>query len=177
MSSRVYLRRFESEDLEFVNGIVSENGIFAQTLANARYASKDHNLQFLNNAMSSNDPLYLVICLSESKLPIGYLSVRDFDRINQKVKFAGIMISNVYSGKGYASEAACLMVDFLFSEQNIHKIYGYWLESNTPSIRIAEKLGFNKDGLLRDEVYKNGKYNNAYIMSLLSSEWEGEHDD
>ncbi len=172
MKKRIYLRRFEYDDIGFINGIVSETNIFSLTGANSIYSSKTQNQKFLENAIDNAEPLYLVICLSDEDLPIGYLSLRDFDRINRKVHWSGIMISNKHSGHGYATEAGSLIINYVFNELNMHKIYGRVMENNIPSLRMCEKLGFTQEGTLRDEVYKYGKYHNVIIIGLLDSEWK-----
>jgi RimJ/RimL family protein N-acetyltransferase len=63
------------------------------------------------------------------------------------------------------------MLDHLFFQIGVHRVYGYWLESHYASIRMAEKLGFRQEGILRDSVFKNGEFINVAVLSVLSSEY------
>ena len=49
-------------------------------------------------------------------------------------------------------------------------IYSHILEYNIASQRLHEKIGFKKEGVLRERVYKNGKYHNLIVWSILKGE-------
>ena len=51
-------------------------------------------------------------------------------------------------------------------------IYLYIKEGNKASVRIAEKLGFHNDGLIREYVYKQNHFHNVHIFTLLKSEYK-----
>ena len=73
-------------------------------------------------------------------------------------------------GKGYAKEALMLAIEYMFKERNIHRIQANVLESNIASLKMHEKCGYKIEGLLREVVYKAGKYHNQYVLSLLRDE-------
>lgn len=168
----VYLRAFEMEDENSLIEIRSDNDIFQLTAGNMYFASKEHSKKLLReNLISDGKNLYLMICLSDSNYPIGYVSITDIDHINKKVQWGGIIISNNYSGKGYATSAAKEMLKYIFEELNMNKVYGYWLEDNLASLRMAEKLGFIKEGTLRQHVYKENRYHSVFYLSILRSDY------
>lgn len=79
-------------------------------------------------------------------------------------------------GKGCGSEALSLLLDFAFDRINLHKV---WLEVfpwNAPAIALYEKLGFQRDGVLRDDVFRDGEYHDMYLMTILAAEWRGRRD-
>ncbi|WP_092506285.1 GNAT family N-acetyltransferase [Virgibacillus salinus] len=73
-------------------------------------------------------------------------------------------------GKGYGTEVVEILVNFAFSRLNLHKVYLTVDSDNIGAIRCYEKVGFYKDGVLRDEVFKNGKYVNRIYMSILKTD-------
>ena len=75
-------------------------------------------------------------------------------------------------GQGYAREALMMAIDYMFKERNMHRIQAIVLESNKQSLRMHEKCGYKIDGLLRESVFKDGKWQNQYVMSLLSTDVE-----
>ncbi len=75
-------------------------------------------------------------------------------------------------GKGYASEAAKLLVDYLFLTKMIVRIQAGTSLRNSSSMRVLEKLGFQKEGVLRKSYFVNGKYDDSVIFGLLREEWE-----
>jgi ribosomal-protein-alanine N-acetyltransferase len=62
------------------------------------------------------------------------------------------------------------MIEYLFSEWNIHRIEAVVEEGNHNSSRVLEKAGFRYEGTMRDCEIKNGKYISLLMFSLLSSD-------
>lgn len=171
-SKLVYLRAFETEDENFLIEVRDNEDIFLLTAGNKYFASKEHSKKLLKeNLFSDGKSLYLMICLSGDSTPIGYISITDIDHINKKVQWGGIIISSAYSGKGYATIAARELLKYIFEELNMNKVYGYWLEKNLASLRMAEKLGFIKEGILRQHVFKGNQYHSVLYLSILRSEY------
>lgn len=46
------------------------------------------------------------------------------------------------------------------------------LESNIQSVKMLVKLGYRQEGVLRHSVYKNGRYNNQVILSILKEDFD-----
>ena len=171
MKDRVYLRAFEYEDLELLNEIRNDDDAFEFTGGNKYYISKEYDRKWIDDKIFNNkNQIYLAICLKDKKL-IGYLGICDIDFRNRKAQWAGINIHKQYAGQGYGTDAEMQLLKFVFEELGINRFYGYWLESNKASIRMAEKAGFVKEGLVRDFVFKRNKFHNAVLMSILSKEY------
>ena len=75
-------------------------------------------------------------------------------------------------GKGYCSEAAKIMVDYLFLSKDIERIQAQTDPRNLASHRVLEKLGFKKEGTLRRSFFMRGAWRDAYIYSILREEWK-----
>jgi RimJ/RimL family protein N-acetyltransferase len=74
--------------------------------------------------------------------------------------------------KGYTTEAAGLLVNYLFTTQNIERIESVTDTANLPSQRVLEKNGFRREGKLRKRFYRDGDYRDEYMYRLLREEWE-----
>jgi RimJ/RimL family protein N-acetyltransferase len=74
--------------------------------------------------------------------------------------------------QGYGSEAAKLMLQHGFENLNLHRIYLRVYENNPRAIRSYEKVGYVHEGRMRQAVYKNGKFEDVLLMSVLRSEWD-----
>jgi len=75
-------------------------------------------------------------------------------------------------GRGYTTEAAELLVDYLFTTQNIERIESVTDTANLPLQRVLEKNGFRRQGKLRKRFYHDGDYRDEYMYRLLREEWE-----
>jgi len=171
---RVYLRAFELEDYRIINEWRRDPEIMAKTGGNVFFVSSEKDRKWVEDKIFNNDlSLYLAICLTESDEMIGYLSVINIDWRNRKAQWGGIIIGRKdLWNKGYARDAARLMLEYIFLEMGLHRFYGHWLESHSISIKMGERLGFKREGILRDNVFKNGKFHNLVVMSLLKDEYE-----
>jgi RimJ/RimL family protein N-acetyltransferase len=74
-------------------------------------------------------------------------------------------------GQGYGQEAVQLLLDFAFTEMNLHRIYLRVDVNNTYAIRCYENCGFVEEGRLREVVYHRGHFEDQLIMSVLRSEY------
>jgi RimJ/RimL family protein N-acetyltransferase len=75
-------------------------------------------------------------------------------------------------GKGYGTEAAQLMVDYLFLSQNIVRIQAHTDVRNRGSQKVLEKTGFKKEGIVRKSLFTRGEWRDFYLYSILREEWK-----
>lgn len=101
---------------------------------------------------------------------IGIVGLKNVDFINSSSEVYIYIGDEKYWGKGYGTEALHKLVEFGINELNLHRIYLYVFDYNERAISSYEKLGFKIEGILRDSLYKGGKYHNKILMSLLSNE-------
>jgi ribosomal-protein-alanine N-acetyltransferase len=171
--SRVFLRALEPEDFELIYRWHHDEKMTSQLSGNVYFISKARERKWTEEkSLDDQKSLYLGICLSELGEMIGYLSMSDIDLRNRKAEWTGLVIGKeeLWS-KGYGTEAAALMLEYGFGQMNLHRIYGYCLEEHASSIRMFEKLGFKKEGVLRDSVFRTHKYRNQILLSLLQDEY------
>ncbi|WP_316569211.1 GNAT family protein [Neobacillus sp. YIM B06451] len=173
MSINIYLRAFEYDDLSFINKIRNDNELFEYTLGNKYYISSVWDKNWIEDKILNNsNQLYLMICSAELNEPIGYGAVTNIDYVNRKAELGGILIAKEFASKGYATQASKLFIGHLFEELGLNMLYTFIREDHIISLRLAENLGLKKQGLLPDYVYKRNKFHNAYILTLLRSDYE-----
>jgi len=72
--------------------------------------------------------------------------------------------------KGYATAALKTLIRHGFEDLNFNRIWGETFDAN-PGIKLYEKLGFKKEGTLRETYYKQGNYINSHIYSILKKDF------
>ncbi|MCL1125038.1 GNAT family N-acetyltransferase [Shewanella surugensis] len=78
------------------------------------------------------------------------------------------------SSMGYATEALTEVIDFLFSQNSMHRvnrIEAYVMQGNLASETILNKLGFTMEGILREHSYWKGEYHDLSLYALLKKDW------
>jgi ribosomal-protein-alanine N-acetyltransferase len=84
----------------------------------------------------------------------------------------GYGITQAHHRRGIATAAVGLLVDKVFAETRLRKLMAFVHDKNRPSCRVLEKLGFQKEGLLREHYIVNGKAENEILYGLLKTDWE-----
>lgn len=119
-----------------------------------------------------SQPLTIEVSNRDTWVPIGNLSLFDFDH-NARSAELGIMIGDKnYWNQGYGTEAVSLLIRHGFNTLNLHRIFLRVFENNGKAIRCYEKAGFIQEGILRQGYYSKGHYIDVYLMSILRAEWE-----
>lgn len=86
------------------------------------------------------------------------------------LELAYIVLRPESRGKGYMTEAVKLFCDYLFDIHKINRIQLTAMIGNTGSKRVAEKCGFQSEGILRGAIYQKGKSQDIEMFSLLRDE-------
>ncbi|HUZ00897.1 MAG TPA: GNAT family protein [Thermomicrobiaceae bacterium] len=103
--------------------------------------------------------------------PIGAAHLADIDPWARYAEFGMFIGAGDERGHGIGLEIVRLGVGFAFRELNLHKVWITIDADNRPSLRCFEKAGFHQDGVLRDHVFKDGRYVDRKLLSVLRGEW------
>lgn len=110
------------------------------------------------------------ITLKDNNLIIGSIRLGPFEMESKAT--IGYFISGEYNGKGIMTEAIRVVVNFAFEVLGLHRIEATDHPENHASSRILEKLGFKKEGLLRMHQWRNDKWSDSLLWSILRSDFE-----
>ena len=84
----------------------------------------------------------------------------------------GIMIGDKdYWSKGYGSDALKVLIKFIFEELNMNKIKLSFFAFNERAKACYKKVGFKEEGILKDEIFRDGKYNGEINMALFAKDY------
>lgn len=74
-------------------------------------------------------------------------------------------------GLGYGTEAATAQLRFAFEQLGLHRVWAGTDPENLPSARILEKLGFTREGHLRENVHVRSEWRDTIVFAILDREW------
>lgn len=84
----------------------------------------------------------------------------------------GIAVSPEHRNKGYGSEAVGLITDYLFLSRDTNRVQSVADSDNLASVRIFEKAGFAREGVLRGALWnREGKWADGVMLSQVRSGW------
>lgn len=109
--------------------------------------------QFLlgNSDLVTNRQLRLMVCHSDIEHPIGSIDLFDFDPVNSRIGI-GILIEKDFRGKGYATKAISLCLDYLFHDVMVHQVHCLIDVQNEESCHFFTELGFTECGRRKDWI-------------------------
>ena len=105
------------------------------------------------------------------KRPIGSVGFGRINWVNRNANIFGTIGETEYWGKGIIGEATKLLIRYGFTELNFHKIYAGVFSPDARSLRAAEKLGFEKEGIIKESVYADGQYLDTHKFALFKRDW------
>jgi RimJ/RimL family protein N-acetyltransferase len=104
---------------------------------------------------------------SDNSLFVGIISIEKIDFVNMNSE-VGYWIGKDYWYKGITTESLKLLVGYSFNVLNLHKLYASVFSKNISSIRVLEKCHFRKEGELFEHRYKNEKFQNILLYSIIN---------
>ena len=106
-----------------------------------------------------------------STIPIGYAGLYDQHPTCHRAEFRVLLGERDFWGKGYGTEVTELLTFYGFDRLDLHRVYLGVVADNAGAVRAYEKAGFVREGVLRDEVYRNSRFYDGIRMGLLRQEY------
>lgn len=83
----------------------------------------------------------------------------------------GYAIAHDQQRRGYATDAVRTMLDFAFGPLGRHRVSAAIGPENVASLAVIKRVGFTREGVLRDHVFTNGAWRDSVLFSILVDEW------
>lgn len=102
---------------------------------------------------------------------VGTCTLFHIDRRNRRAEI-GYALARDSWGQGLMSEALGALIRYAFGPLDLTRLEADIDPRNAPSIRIVERLGFVREGLLRERWHVGGEVQDSVVLGLLRREWE-----
>jgi len=102
---------------------------------------------------------------------IGTCGYYDWNKTTRRAEI-GYDLDPAYWGQGIMTEALQTMLRYGFEKMRLNRIQAIIDSNNTQSMKLVYRLGFKKEGVLRQRSYFNGKFRDDACFSLLREDWE-----
>jgi RimJ/RimL family protein N-acetyltransferase len=106
---------------------------------------------------------------------VGTCTLAHLDEDHRRAEL-GFALARTEQGKGYMRAALPALLDFAFERLGLHRVYADTDPRNERSIRALERLGFRREGLLREHYLVHGEAQDGVLYGLLRSEWTSRSD-
>jgi len=119
--------------------------------------------------MASIDCRYFVAESGFGELA-GFAILRGLASPHRSVRLQRIVVAN--SDRGVGRIMLRSILDYVFQELKAHRLWLDVFETNTRAQHVYESLGFHREGILREAIFRDGEYHTQLLMSILDREYE-----
>ncbi|AYX90104.1 GNAT family N-acetyltransferase [Staphylococcus cohnii] len=161
------IRALEETDLDFVHHLNNEYSIMSYWFEEPYQSLSELQSLYKKHLLDESERRFIIENDSER---IGVVELVEIDFIHSNCEIQ-IIVDEGYGGKGYASQAFKMAIDYAFLVLNLHKIYLFVDVTNEKAVHIYQKQNFKIEGTLQEHFYTRGKYNDCHVMGLLKDDW------
>ena len=104
--------------------------------------------------------------------PVGLANLYDIDPISRRASWAFYLGDPSVRGKSIGAMVELLVLDTVFGEMDLCKLWCEVLETNAGVVRLHQKFGFRQEALLRRHIRKHGEAHDVVGLGLLAEEWQ-----
>lgn len=161
------LRSISDRDTEDILKWRNSEGIRKYFIDQKKLGREDHEC-WLREKVETGRVIQFMILKKEDRHAIGTVYLQNIDHRNRKAEYGIFIGEDRQTGKGFGTAAGRLLIEYAFGSLNLHKLYLRVYEDNSRAIASYEKAGFQKEALLRDDVFVNGRFRNIVLMGVVN---------
>jgi ribosomal-protein-alanine N-acetyltransferase len=117
------------------------------------------------------DQAYNFFVFSHEDVLLGGTGLSNVRRGVAETASLGYWIGEPYARQGYMSAALPLVLDFAFGRLRLHRVEAACLPTNIPSRALLKKVGFQQEGLARQYLCIQGKWQDHLLFAILREDW------
>jgi RimJ/RimL family protein N-acetyltransferase len=174
---RVRLRWLAAADVDGLFNIFSDDRMmryWSSTPMQARSEAEELLLRIHRQFAEKTGFQWGVERKSDAAL-LGTCTLFSFHRANMRAEI-GYCLHSAHWKQGYMGEALAALIEYAFSVLQLRRLEADVDPANASSLRILERMGFRREGLLRERWNVGGVIADSVILGLLAREWRGTPD-
>ena len=166
------LRELQREDLPTINTWRNRPELISFLGAPFRFINLEVDEAWFDHYMRSrqNTIRCAIVCEDEDKIR-GLVSLTGIDFINQSAELHIMIGDTDNQNRGMGTFAVQAMVEHAFYNMNLHRISLEVLADNKRAQHVYEKVGFIREGVARQGVFKNGRFVDLMQYAILREDY------
>ncbi len=170
-NNNIVLRALEPEDIDVLFDIEHAKSLWPVSNTLAPY-SRDLLKKYIERShkdIYEARQLRLAISPIHDTQLIGLIDLFEFEPQHNRAG-VGILVRKNFQGKGIASQALELMLDYAFKQLELHQVFAHIPANNDQSRRLFEKMGFTRSGTQKDWIRTNNDFLDVDLYQIINSE-------
>ena len=168
--NNIILRAPEPEDIDFLYALENDQQLWHVSNTRAPFSRFDLEqfvLRAEKDVFTTGQTRFMIDkILGESIKTIGSIDLFEVEAKHRRAGI-GIMVIDEERGKGLASTALDIVIDYSFTILNLHQLYCNIEQDNKDSLLLFEAKGFTKVGKKQDWNMRNGEWVDEYLLQLI----------
>ncbi|MCC6690072.1 MAG: GNAT family N-acetyltransferase [Bacteroidia bacterium] len=169
-ADNITLRALEPSDIDWLYKCENDTGIWQVSNTIVPYSRHVLEQYILNSQLDiyTTKQLRLIIELTADKKIIGCIDLFDFDPHHRRAGVGVLITDKASLGKGNASAALSLLINYVFTKLNLHQLYCNVSAKNEASIKLFIKHGFEITGIKKQWVIRENNWDDEYMLQLIN---------
>src|SRR5919106_5421429 len=171
-TDRLVLRWVSENDIDSLYEVFSDPQVM-RYWSTPPYSTREDAVKLQQEIAAGNESNTMLkwgLALRDSDRLIGTATLFNLNLDNGRAEI-GYALGRAHWGKGYMNEALRALVQHAFEVMDLRRLEADVDPRNAASIRTLERLGFQKEGFLRERWHVNGEIQDAFFYGLLRREW------
>lgn len=170
-----YLRSLDVGDSDAFYRWSRDREVTLYSLSSYAYPqSKSDIQQWLLSINSNSKNVSFGICCKSNDQLIGYAGISAISTLNRSGEYFILIGEKEYWGKGVGTAITKVVTDYAIRTLGLHRVQLTASSLNLAAIKAYENSGYQHEGVMRQSGFRNGKFVDKVLMSVLSTEWNSE---
>ena len=167
---KIYLRPVAKEDIDRFLICINDEEITANMLVRHPVSREEEEAWYNKTVSDSSQNITLAVVELSTDSLVGVVSINKIDHINRTAT-AGIWVRKEFWRNGYAAEAGEILLKYAIGTLNLRKISTSVLARNLGSIKLHERLGFEREAVLEKQHYRDGEYIDEIVFKMFREKY------
>lgn len=174
MIHTVSFRDFQERDIDFIHQCKNDDKLNRMLVGQSHPFTREDAVKWVHGCMGEHKEFkFWAVCTNdEEQRIVGWISISNIDHLNSSACFHGIVIGDKNYNDGFAwIESYLFIMDYVFSVLGLNRLYGSSIIGNIDSNNAANVFLWTKEGIMRQAIYRNGRFYNVKMSSILREEY------
>ncbi len=174
MEKTVTFRDFEERDIDFIYKCKNDEKLNSMIVGQFKPFSYEDAVKWVHGCMGEHDTFkfWAIATNNEEQRIVGWVSISEINHYSKTAMFHGIVIGDKSYRNGFAwIESYLYILSYVFDKLGFYRFGDSCLCKNSSSMTMNAVMNFHLDGVLRQICYKNGKYYDKAMFSILREEY------
>lgn len=172
----IYIKSIEEDDLNFLSECRNDPDTW-KYLGTLDFSNNIRQIEWLKKSSLDKSKAYFVLykkgTLSDGTddTRIGFVRMDEMDHLNRSIRIGGDIHPH-FRGQGLGAKMYELLLKYCFDFLNMHRVWLLVIDYNKRAYTLYNSKGFKLEGTQREAIFRDGKYYDYLMMSILDTEYK-----